>query len=188
MRMVIVIQVNQNWWRGPQTQSRSQLEGIMSVGIPNEGILKACQGEHLKEVLGHHPPRVSQGNHLFKSASFSVNVFYLLIINNTTTIITITLVAKKSSAIVSSTEDCILLTSISYNYLELLPGMYPCVDFGLSIGCCTWKTVEYFALFWSDDLSFGFENKLGRCDSYLLNLKTILTHPLTDDQGRVYRI
>ena len=61
---------NQNRWRGPQTQLRSQLEGIMSVGIPNEGILKACQGEHLKEVLGHHPPRVSQGNHLYKFASF----------------------------------------------------------------------------------------------------------------------
>lgn len=43
----------------------------MSVGIPNESILKACQDEHLKKVLGHHPPRVSQGNHLDKSASFS---------------------------------------------------------------------------------------------------------------------
>ena len=28
---------NQNRWRGPQTKLRSQLEGIMSVGIPNEG-------------------------------------------------------------------------------------------------------------------------------------------------------
>ena len=162
----------------------------MSVGIPNEGILKACQGEHLKEVLGHHPPRVSQGNHLYKAASFSfpkMSMFSILIINNTSNIISITLVAKKSSAIVSRTEDCVL-TSISCkscNYLDLLVStwyvpmcwLWPqhrllhLKDCGIlytllirQIWALDLRTssVAVIAMIWYDNL---------------LNLKIILTHP-----------